>query len=683
MTQENLLIEIGTEELPPKALKKLSDAFTAGIVAGLEKADLAFGEVVSYAAPRRLAVMIKSVDTAQADKEVERKGPACAAPEQAVKGFAGSCGVSVDDLEKIDTPKGQWYVFRQMQKGQATAELIPAMVEESLAKLPIPKRMRWGDKTVEFVRPVHWIVMMQGESVIEGTVLDIPAGRETQGHRFHHPDTITINKPETYAAQLQESGFVYADFEARRAMVKEQAEKAAQAHGGTAVIDEDLLDEVTSLVEWPVAVVGEFDKAFLDVPSECLISAMKGHQKYFHMVDANGQLMPNFITMSNIQSTNLNSVKEGNERVIAPRLKDADFFWNQDKKKRLEDYLPALKTVVFQKQLGTTFDKVERVETLAGIVAKALNEDVANAQRAARLSKCDLMTDMVGEFPELQGIMGRYYALNDDEHANVAEAIDDQYKPRFAGDNLPETAEGRALAIADKLDTITGIYGIGQVPTGDKDPFALRRAALGVLRIMIECELDLDLKALIAESLALHDAVENKDAVAGDIYTFMMERLRAYFADQGFDATEFEAVMAISPAKPMDFAARLKAVKTFGQMPEAESLAAANKRIQNILKKNDAFGATNVDASLFEKDEESNLSKAVSDMMNEVDSFIAQANYASALQTLAGLREQVDAFFDNVMVMADDEAVKNNRLALLNQLSQRFMQVADISKLSA
>ena len=676
MQTADFLVELGTEELPPKALKKLRDAFVEGMQANLKSADLAFGEVKGFAAPRRLAVWVKGVQLAQADKAVERKGPSVKANEKAIEGFARSAGVALSDLVEVE---GYW-MHRFTQAGQSAAALLPAMVEDALNKLPIPKRMRWGASEVEFVRPVHWLVMLLGDAVVPATILGLPSGRTSFGHRFHHPDAIEIQSPSTYLAQMADA-FVLADFEARRAHIRAQVEKAAAEHGGVAVIDEELLDEVTALNENPHPVVGGFDAHFLDVPAECLISTMKANQKYFHMLDADGKLMAKFITLANIQSSNVASVREGNEKVVRPRLKDADFFWNQDKKQRLEDRLPALKTVVFQQKLGTLMDKVERVETLAGETARMMGENVELACRAARLSKCDLMTNMVNEFPELQGIMGRYYAMHDGEHAQVAEALDDQYKPRFAGDSLPQTATGRALAIADKLDTITGIYGIGQVPTGDKDPFALRRAALGVLRIMIECHLALDLKALIAEALKLHPQVADKAEQGEKIYQFMMERLKAYYADQGMGAELFEAVMAVRPASPLDFDKRIRAVHAFSAMDEAQALAAANKRIANILRKVEGDVPAQVNAALFAQAEESALFDRFNQLESGVQHAAANGDYTQVLKTLAQLRGEVDAFFEGVMVMAEDEAVKNNRLALLGRIGQAFMQVADISGL--
>lgn len=685
---ETFLVEIGTEELPPKALKKLSEAFSSGIQAGLVEAELPMGAVTVYAAPRRMAVIIEGLQTTQADKVVERKGPAKKAafdsegnPTKALQGFARGCGVDVSELIELETEKGIWMGYNLEQKGQPATALLPVIVNQSLAKLPIPKRMRWGSSDVEFVRPVHWALMMLGNDVVPASVLGHKTSNTTQGHRFHAPEKMAINHPSEYASKLEQEGYVLADFARREERIQSQVAAVAEQMGGQAVIDKDLLEEVTALNEWPMAVAGEFDSEFLTVPSEALVSAMAGHQKYFHMLDASGKLMPNFITVSNIESSNPASVKFGNERVIRPRLADAKFFWDQDRKQPLDDFLPRLKTVVFQQQLGTLFDKVDRLENLTVKIGKYLDVDAGHCERAARLSKSDLMSEMVGEFPDLQGVMGRYYAYEQNEAADVADAIDAQYQPRFAGDTLPSSAVAQSLAIADKLDTITGIYGIGQVPTGDKDPFALRRAALGMLRIMIEKELELDLNELIADSLALHSKVESGDKLIADIYGFIMSRLRAYYTDQGISAEQFEAVRVCNPAQPIDFAKRIEAVKQFSQMDAAESLSAANKRISNILKKVDGDISESVDASLLADGAEKILWTELEALRANVNAKIAARDYIAAISDLSSIKDSVDRFFDEVMVMVDDESVKQNRLALLNQIYQLFLQVADISRL--
>ena len=689
-THRDLLVEIGTEELPPKALRRLSDAFAEGIRSRLEAAELAHGEVRPYATPRRLAVWVREVAAGQADKEVERRGPALTAafdddgnPTKAAQGFARSCGVEVDALETLETDKGAWLAYRTTEAGRPTPALLPQMVQEALEALPIPKRMRWGDRQVQFVRPVHWAVLLFGEEVVESEILDANTGRESQGHRFHHPGPLYVAEPAAYAPLLESEGRVLPDFEARREAIKGQVLEAAARVEGEAVIDEALLDEVTGLVEWPVALVGEFDPAFLELPPEVLISAMQGHQKYFHLVDAKGTLQPRFITVSNIESREPEQVRHGNERVLRPRLADADFFWRQDRAQRLAERVESLREVVFEKRLGSLYDKTRRVEALAGTVAEAIGADAALAARAARLAKCDLMTEMVGEFPELQGTMGLYYAQHDGEHEDVALALDEQYRPRFAGDVLPTTGVARALAVADRLDTLVGIFGIGQPPSGDKDPYALRRAALGVLRVLIEDELDLDLVALIAaaEKAYRDDGVELVDDVAEQVLEFMMERLRAYYHDRGVAPDTFDAVRARRPTRPVDFDRRVRAVDAFRDLAEAEALAAAHKRIHNILRKAEETVPERYDADALVEPQERALAERLEGLAAEVEPLLEEGAYAKALQTLAGLREPVDAFFDGVMVMAEDPGVRANRLGLLKRLSGLFLATADISRL--
>ena len=690
MTDEtrDLLIEIGTEELPPKALLRLSRAFSDGVRKGLIQADLAFGEVHDYAAPRRLAVWIEAVAATQADREQIRRGPALAAafddegnPTPGAQGFARSCGVGVEQLEKLETDKGAWLVHRVMERGRGTAELVPDIVDRALGQLPIPKRMRWGAGTAEFVRPVHWVVLLFGDEVIDAEILGVRSGRETRGHRFHHPAPIYIGEPAAYAPLLQTEGRVLADFAERREAIRGQVIEAGVAAGGRALIDEDLLDEVTALVEWPVAVVGDFETRFLEVPSEALISTMQDNQKYFPVVDAQGRLLPHFITISNIVSRDPAQVKAGNERVVRPRLTDAAFFWNQDRRQRLEARIDRLGTMVFQSRLGTLLDKQKRVARLAAHIAAALGADPRLAERAAMLAKCDLLTQMVFEFPELQGVMGRYYARHDGEPDEVAQAIDEQYRPRFAGDALPETATGQALAIADRLDTLVGIFAIGQPPTGDKDPFALRRAALGVLRILIEGGRDLDLAELLAAAAAGFPAALAAGTAVDGVFEFMMERLRAYYTDAGIAPDVFDAVRAQRPTRPLDFHARLHAVTEFRALPEAESLAAANKRIGNILRKTEEAIPAAVAAERLVDAAERDLAKGLDELRGEVESAFDRGDYTTGLRRLAALREPVDRFFDNVMVMAEDAALRANRLALLLQLQSLFLRAADLSRL--
>jgi glycyl-tRNA synthetase beta chain len=692
MNRRDLLVEIGTEELPPKALNKLSQAFAKGIVAGFKSAGLTHGEVSVFASPRRLAVLLPALMEKQADKKIERRGPAVAAafdtegnPSKAAAGFARSCGLaSVDELARMKTNKGEWLVYRAEQPGQDTTSLVAAIVNEALDKLPIPKRMRWADLDAQFVRPVQWLVLLFGDEVIEAEILSVSSGRETYGHRFHHPQALRINAPADYAALLKNEGYVIADFGQRRETVRAQVIAAGEQLGGTAVIDDALLDEVSAMVEWPQAIAGNFEARYLDVPAEALILTMKSNQKYFHVVDAGGKLLPHFITVANIESRNPEVVREGNERVVRPRLADAEFFWSQDRKQKLITRSERLKTILFQKELGTLFEKSQRVAILAGSIAEILGSNKDWAARAAELAKCDLMTEMVYEFPDLQGIMGRYYADLDGEPKDVALAQEEQYLPRFAGDQLPASATGQALAIADKLDTLVGMFSIGQPPTGSKDPFALRRSALGLLRIIIERQLPLDLNDVVAQASAgLADKTTAKD-VPQQVFSFMMDRLRAYYKDVGVAAEVFESVLAQQPTQPFDFDRRVRAVNHFLTLPEAESLAAANKRISNILRQAAEKGievADSVDASGLLEAAEKALAEKITAMEKVVLPLFEQRDYEPALAELAGLRTTVDQFFDEVMVMADDERLRDNRLALLAQLRNLFLRVADLSRL--
>jgi len=690
--KQDLLVEIGTEELPPKALKRLTTSFCEGIKQGLEKSQLAFANIQWFATPRRMAVLLTELDTHQSDKQVQRRGPALTAafgedgcPTPAAQGFAKSCGVAVEDLERMETDKGAWLVFNIVEKGQATSQLVPGIVKTALDQLPIPKRMRWGALDAEFVRPVHWLVLLFGNEVIDAEILSVKSGRETRGHRFHHPDALYISEPKAYEPLLETEGRVIVDFDKRCAAIKALIVEAAAKVKGTAVIDGALLEEVASMVEWPVAVTGNFDKHFLEVPPEVLITTMKDNQKYFHVVDTGGKLMPHFITLSNIDSKKPDYVKQGNEKVVRPRFVDAEFFWKQDRQTHLGDRLEALGNVVYQQKLGSLFDKVQRVARLASIMAENVGIDVPLAERAALLSKCDLMTDMVGEFPALQGVMGRYYAEHDGEPAELCIAMDEQYKPRFAGDSLPESTLGQIISIAEKLDSIVGIFAIDQAPTGDKDPFALRRAALGILRIVIENRLDTDIVNLIDKSI---DSYKNKlpdikkTTLAKTCYEFIMDRAKAYYTESGVAIDVFDSVLAQQPAQPFDFDQRVKAVNVFRELPEAESLSAANKRIANILKDVPSI-KQKVDESLLKENAEKNLYKTLQDLENKVTPLFAERNYQQALSALAQLRESVDKFFDDVMVMVDDEKLKNNRLALLQSMRSLFLQVADLSRLQS
>ncbi len=684
---DDLLIELGTEELPPKALAKLSKAFLQGVEQGLKKAELSYDEIRPYATPRRLALVISKLQTKQPDRVVERRGPAVTAafdedgnPTKALLGFAGSCGVEVDDLDTMKTDKGAWLVFKQEQAGATAAELLPEIIQQALNDLPIPKRMRWGDLPGEFVRPVHWLIVLLGDEIVPMDLLGVSADRFTRGHRFHYPQPIRISSPMTYAPQLESEGHVMVDFEARKEAIEGQVKELASKLKGSAIINPDLLDEVTGLVEWPVALAGNFDQRFLELPPEALISSMEGHQKYFAVEAKDGKLLPHFITVSNIASQDPAQVIAGNERVILPRLSDAAFFWDTDRKRTLAEHQDQLKTIVFQNKLGTVYDKSQRVAALAAEIATQIEGQPGLAERAAQLAKCDLVTEMVGEFPELQGIMGRYYARLDGEDNEVAEALDEQYQPRFAGDNLPATRTGQAVSLAEKLDTLTGLFGIGQPPSGVKDPFALRRAALGVLRIIIEKSLDLDLTQLLDKAAANFDGKLSEKDVSDQVMQYFFDRLRGYALEQGFKADEFEAVLTVKPTRPLDFMQRLKAVAAFRKLEQAESLSAANKRIGNILRKNDAeTSGPEIKDSLLQEAAEKALAEQVTQARRELAPLTAKADYTGVLNYLAGMRETVDSFFDDVMVMADDEAVRQNRLALLNQTRALFLGVADIS----
>ena len=686
MAVDTLLLELGAEELPPTALDALSDAFAAGIEKGLQEAEIPFQSVIAYATPRRLAVQVIGLEDKQPDREVERRGPALAAaykdgvPTKAAEGFARSCGVSVDELIHLETDKGTWLGFREQQQGETVQALLPEMVRKTLQSLPVPKNMRWGSSRVEFSRPVHWLVALYGSDVIAAEALGLQASRTTYGHRFHAPDAIQLEHADDYLAAL-ENAYVLADRQRRRERIREQVLAEAEVQEANAVIDEDLLVEVSGLVEWPVALTGSFDERFLEVPAECLISSMKANQKYFHLLDDQGNLKPLFITISNIESQDPDQVISGNEKVIRPRLADAAFFYDTDRKQTLASRIPQLESVVFQQQLGTLADKARRSTAIATFIAERIKGDVEHAQRAVALAKCDLVTEMVLEFPELQGIMGRYYAEQDGEPADVAQALEEQYLPRFASDYIPLSLTGQALALADRLDTLIGIFGIGQRPTGAKDPFALRRASIGVLNILIKGELNLDLRELLDVAAEQHQGLPKADGLVEDVLTYMLDRFRAWGQEEGISAEMYLAVRARPVTKPLDFARRLRAVKAFAQREEAAALAAANKRVSNILSKQEHNGSTQVDQSLLQEDAEKTLFNAVTASQQQVAPLFAAGDYQQALDALAMLRKPVDAFFDQVMVMADDNAVRHNRLALLASLQALFLEVADISQL--
>ncbi|HGM5419325.1 TPA: glycine--tRNA ligase subunit beta [Serratia liquefaciens] len=688
MTQQTFLVEIGTEELPPKALRSLAESFAANFTAELDSANLEHGEVSWFAAPRRLALKVADLRAAQADREVEKRGPAIAQafdaegkPSKAAEGWARGCGITVDQAERLVTDKGEWLLYRAHVKGQPAQALLAGMVSNSLAKLPIPKLMRWGNSDVQFVRPVHTVTLLLGEELIPGTVLGIDSGRTIRGHRFMGEAELTLDNADQYPQILLERGKVVADYETRKALIKRDAELAAQQLGGKADLSESLLEEVASLVEWPVVLTAKFEEKFLAVPAEALVYTMKGDQKYFPVYDAAGNLMPNFIFVANIESKDPQQIISGNEKVVRPRLADAEFFFNTDRKKRLEDNLPRLETVLFQQQLGTLRDKTDRIQALAGWVAGQIGADVNHATRAGLLSKCDLMTNMVFEFTDTQGVMGMHYARHDGEAEDVAVALNEQYQPRFAGDALPESLVACSLAIADKMDTLAGIFGIGQHPKGDKDPFALRRAALGVLRIIVEKNLPLDLQTLTEEAVRLYGSKLTNAKVVDEVVEFMLGRFRAWYQEEGHAVDTIQAVLARRPTKPADFDARVKAVTHFRTLEAATTLAAANKRVSNILAKSTDRLNDRVHASVLKEAAEIQLATHLVVLRDKLEPFFAEGRYQDALVELAELREPVDAFFDNVMVMADDEAVRVNRLTLLSKLRELFLQVADISVL--
>ncbi len=685
---KNFLAEIGTEELPPKALKKLAVAFKDNVEQELTQAGLAFDAVEWFASPRRLAVKVLGLAEAQPSKEVEKRGPAVAAafdaegkPTKAAEGWARGCGISVDQAERLVTDKGEWLVHRAVIEGQPTKNLLLGIISNALAKLPIPKTMRWGDKSEQFVRPVHTVTLLFGDELIEGDILGVASGRTIRGHRFLGQQEFTIDNADQYPQLLAEKGSVIADFEQRKAIIRQDAEKAAAKVGGVADIEDDLLDEVTSLVEFPVVMTAKFEERFLAVPAEALVYTMKGDQKYFPIYDQNGKLLPNFIFVSNINPQDQSSVIEGNEKVVRPRLTDAEFFFKTDLKQRLEDNLPRLKTVLFQQQLGTLFDKTERIEKLSGEIAAQIGADVAKAERAGLLSKCDLMTNMVFEFTDTQGVMGMHYARHDGEDEEVAVALNEQYMPRFAGDELPHSLVACSVALADKFDTLVGIFGIGQHPKGDKDPFALRRAALGVLRIIVEKKLPLDLVDLAQKATALYgDKLSNANVVE-EVVDFVLGRFRAWYQEEGISVDVIQAVLACRPTKPADFDARVKAVNHFRTLDAAQALAAANKRVQNILSKVDGALPENIDLSLCREPQEINLAERVLELQRELQPLFEKGDYQTVLSRLADLRESVDSFFDNVMVNAEDEKLRQNRLALLKNLRDLFFKIADISLL--
>ncbi|MBZ9613284.1 glycine--tRNA ligase subunit beta [Rheinheimera maricola] len=684
MAAQDFFVEIGTEELPPKALKTLATAFADNLQAELGKLELGHADVHWYAAPRRLAVRINALAAQQADKVVEKRGPAIASafdaegkPTKAAQGWAAGCGITIEQAERLETDKGAWLLHKAQVRGAATVALLSDVVSLALAKLPIAKPMRWGNSTAEFIRPVHTIIMLFGTELVPATILGRDSGKQTYGHRFHAPEKVTINHADDYLATLR-SAFVVADFAERKAFIAAEVAKTAASLNGKALMDDALLEEVTALVEWPVVLVGSFEQSFLQVPPEPLISTMKDNQKYFPLLNDAGELQNKFIFVANIASKDPQQIISGNEKVVRPRLSDAQFFFNTDRKQKLAQRLDSLQTVLFQQQLGTLAEKSERISKVAGYIAGKIGADVAAAERAGLLSKTDLMTNMVGEFPEVQGIMGMHYARLDGEPEAVALALNEQYMPRFAGDELPSRLEGAAVAIADKLDTLVGIFGIGQAPKGDKDPFALRRAAIGALRIMVDKQLPVDLVDAIAFSQQTFGTKLSNTKVADEVLDFMLGRFRAWYESEGYGVDVIQAVLARRPTNPADFDRRVKAVAQFGKLDAAAALAAANKRVANILAKVEGDIATTVNSALLQEEAEQALHSAI---VAEQAHQAGVQSYAEGLAHLADMREAIDSFFDKVMVNADDAAVRANRQALLKQLRELFLQVADISVL--
>ncbi|NNN84325.1 glycine--tRNA ligase subunit beta [Vibrio sp. A8-1] len=684
---KEFLIELGTEELPPKQLRTLAEAFAANFSTELAAAELTHDGIKWFATPRRLALKVANLAEKQADKVLEKRGPAVSVafdaqgnPTKAAQGWARGNGITVEQADRLKTEQGEWLLFKQEVKGQAAKAIVVELAAKALANLPIAKPMRWGDKETQFIRPVKTLTILLGDELIDGEILGVASARTIRGHRFMGEKEFTIDSAQQYPDILEQRGKVIADYETRKATIIAGAQQAAQQVGGIAELDDDLVEEVTALVEWPVVLTAKFEEKFLNVPSEALVYTMKGDQKYFPVYDANKQLLPNFIFVTNIESKEPRHVIEGNEKVVRPRLADAEFFFNTDLKSKLIDRLPQLETAIFQQKLGTIKDKTDRITELAGYIAEQIGADVTQAKRAGLLAKCDLMTSMVFEFTDTQGVMGMHYARHDGEPEAVALAMNEQYMPRFAGDQLPSDGVSSALAMADKLDTIVGIFGIGQAPKGS-DPFALRRASLGVLRIIVEYGYKLDLVDLVAKAKSLFGDRLTNEAVEHDVIEFMLGRFRAWYQDEGFSVDVIQAVLARRPTKPADFDQRVKAVSHFRELEAAEALAAANKRVGNILAKFAGQLPAEVDLALLQEPAEKALAQDVAVMSEALEPVFASGDYQQALSQLASLREPVDAFFDNVMVMADDEALKQNRLTLLNDLRNLFLQIADISLL--
>jgi glycyl-tRNA synthetase beta chain len=711
---KSLLVELGTEELPPKALDELGASFLRGICEGLSKRGVTapLEQATLYVTPRRLAVHIPEVAVAQPEQSFERRGPAVNAamdadgnPGKALLGFAQSCGVSVEQLEKLETDKGSWFVFRTIKPGQPVAALLPDIVDEALKGLPIPKPMRWADHDYTFVRPVHWLVILHGSDIVDGEVLGLRSGRQSRGHRFMHPQPVHVADADSWVDAMRMAK-VLADPAERRQRIVDEVARVAKQTGGIPRLDDALLDEIANLVEWPVAIACTFEREFLSVPPEALVTTMEANQKFVPVFDAQGVLTEHFIGIANIDSKQPGEIRKGYERVIRPRFADAKFFWDEDLKTPLASYQDALKNVTYQQALGSLWDKSVRVAELARVIANRVGVDAGQATRAASLAKCDLLTRMVGEFPELQGVMGRYYAQHGNEPVEVAQALDSVYQPRFAGDSIAAGKVGQVLAVAERVDTLAGIFAVGLKPSGNKDPFALRRAALGLARTLIEGGLDLDHRALFVESLELlpeaalaagmkpgkdgkaplFDAGQRRTALVSELSDFVLERLRGYYAEQGFTTEQYEAVLAVAPISLVDFDHRLRAVVEFGRRPEAVSLAGANKRVANILRKQqEEHGAqsigSHVDPAYFEADAERVLAGALEAAQADNASALQRRDYTAVLARLAQLQAPVDAFFDDVLVNAENPAVRANRLALLGRLKAQFTAIADIARL--
>ena len=688
----NFLVEIGTEELPPKALRSLMNAFAENLEAAIDDARLGHGAVCRYASPRRLAVFVEALADGQEGRNISQKGPPVSIAfdddgnmTPAGIAFAKKCGVDPAELNRTKTKKGEWLSCDIAVTGQTAAQLMPGLIEDALAALPIPRRMRWGDGDAEFVRPIHWAVLLHGTTVIDATILGVPTGNESQGHRFLSSGPIVIKKPSDYLPTLENAGKVIADFDRRRELVKNAVEAEARAAGGKVVDGEALYDEVASLVEWPIAMTGSFDEEYLKLPREVVVSTLTEHQRYFPIANKKGNLLARFITVVNLESKDPELVRTGNERVIRPRLADAAFFWENDRRTPLAGRRDALREVVYQRGLGSLADKSSRTSAIAGWIAAALEIDAGNVQRAAELSKCDLLTGIVGEFPDLQGLMGKYFAELDSEPEAVAAAIGEHYLPRFSGDSLPASTDGQILALADRLDTLAGIFAIGKRLSGNRDPFGLRRAALGIVRLLVECDLDVDLKAMIATAVEMQPQGKiDPEEICAALYSFISERLRRYFLDRdaGLDTETFDAVLARQPSSLVDFERRLGAVQAFIKLPSASSLAAANKRIANILKQAGDQGELAVKEKLLKDAAELELWAALKSARETLDPMLEQHEYTTALSELAKLRSVVDQFFDDVMVMVEDKAIRKNRLALLTELRALFLDVADVSKLA-